>query len=336
MKLKEKESKSFSRKANSGSTCHEIHKSSHGLAIRTIKMRLSCVIQALVVCCLFHSSSSDSVENGQAGTVVQQTQRNDSSSAVLNASQGESEIMVAASNASHAKTGLPFDENYETLLNGKASSDIDLLNDSAEVDDAIEEFKEFALPKEMTRTPAKKHQSFPFKNVYKVPKKVTKSVPRAASLRSGHTVNDFNPEAFSLKENSNQSYFHVFSNLYDHFMWSTSSLMSLSEPCLSDMSLYLNELKHSTDWAIRASDASGRYRGLFFFDNDYWLGSKQFCYEINYQKRTNDQPEMLFFVVEIVVKLLPSSVSAHYEPRWIVRRHRKKVRKESGHNVSLS
>jgi hypothetical protein len=49
-----------------------------------------------------------------------------------------------------------------------------------------------------------------------------------------------------------------------------------------------------------------RYRGLFFFDNDYWLGSKQFCYEVNAEhKDVGNVPEMLFFVVKIIAKISP-------------------------------
>lgn len=31
---------------------------------------------------------------------------------------------------------------------------------------------------------------------------------------------------------------------------------------------------------ISASDSSGRYRGQFFFGNDFWLGSVVFCDEV--------------------------------------------------------
>jgi hypothetical protein len=49
-----------------------------------------------------------------------------------------------------------------------------------------------------------------------------------------------------------------------------------------------------------------RYRGLFYFENDYWLGSKQFCYEVNYEYRNaKNIPEMQFFVTKVIAKISP-------------------------------
>jgi hypothetical protein len=45
---------------------------------------------------------------------------------------------------------------------------------------------------------------------------------------------------------------------------------------------------------------------MFFFDNDYWLGSKQFCYEINREyKGVGNVPEMQFFVVKMIARISP-------------------------------
>ncbi|XP_062560408.1 uncharacterized protein LOC134224821 isoform X2 [Armigeres subalbatus] len=53
-------------------------------------------------------------------------------------------------------------------------------------------------------------------------------------------------------------------------------------------------------------DASGRYSGQSFFGNDFWLGSKSFCEEINRLYKSDNQTsfvEMAFFVTTIKVKL---------------------------------
>lgn len=55
---------------------------------------------------------------------------------------------------------------------------------------------------------------------------------------------------------------------------------------------------------ISASDASGRYRGQLLFGNDFWVGSKQFCFEINGQRQVSkhdpEQPLLKFFVAQIL------------------------------------
>lgn len=59
------------------------------------------------------------------------------------------------------------------------------------------------------------------------------------------------------------------------------------------------------NFVIPASDASGRYRGQLLFGNDFWVGSKQFCFEINNERRearksVSKQPIFKFFVAQIL------------------------------------
>jgi hypothetical protein len=62
----------------------------------------------------------------------------------------------------------------------------------------------------------------------------------------------------------------------------------------------------SADWALKVSDASGRYRGMFFFDNSYWLGSKEFCEDIDSEYREIEaMPKLQFFVVTYLAMLQP-------------------------------
>lgn len=69
--------------------------------------------------------------------------------------------------------------------------------------------------------------------------------------------------------------------------------------------------------SLIASDSSGRYRGQFFFGNDFWTGSLQFCKEVNNEMhairkeasknltRSIKHVEMGFFVARLMVKLTP-------------------------------
>lgn len=249
-------------------------------------------------------------------------------------SHSESEIESTQS-TSH------FNENYKLL--SQSSADLEILNDSAEViddalnDDAIDglagipikkegsRFDEFVLPDEFTKT----HETSSkvphsdekyFVNVFKVPKsKTKKTLPQTQSTRSlGHSsirnepsVNDFNGEKLFALPDGNfsryQNYFHAFTNLYDHNFWDANAFVgSISKDCLSDVKIYLNDLRESKDWAIKVADASGRYRGQFYFENDYWLGSKQFCYEVNDETRDKKEiPEMQFFVLKLIVYIQP-------------------------------
>lgn len=111
------------------------------------------------------------------------------------------------------------------------------------------------------------------KNISKVPKtfrKRTLSVPpKPASNFSA--VNDI-----SIAKSSTTSFehnFHALTRLFDHSIWNSNSFeKNMTRGCAKDISLYLKDLKDHANWALKVSDASGRYRGLFFFENDYWLG----------------------------------------------------------------
>lgn len=54
-------------------------------------------------------------------------------------------------------------------------------------------------------------------------------------------------------------------------------------------------------------DQSGRYRGLYMFGNEAWVGSRMFCEEISLQReaKSNDdkkkQPAVQFFIVSIIM-----------------------------------
>lgn len=254
---------------------------------------------------------------------------------------GESEINIASTTSSAVTS-----EDYRMLL-GESSSIEDLLNDSSEVmdsplnsdvDDSLggglsipqhgefggSRFDEFVLPDDFpqnTGTMKPKAENFINKNIYKVPKSKTKKANPLSMFMSSindsnkHYENDFNSEKLTnnLKKNSTHlgtynNYFQAFTSLYEHNLWKSESLTQLiSNECLSDLTFYLQSLKESKDWALKTTDASGRYQGQFFFGNDYWLGSKTFCKEVNYMNghTSPEIPQMYFFVAKILVKLEP-------------------------------
>lgn len=279
-------------------------------------MYLKHIAILLLSTCLPQLSAAESAE------AVVQRDHNTTSSVLFNRSLNRKNQLDAQSESetagtkleSQSNTSLKFDEEYKALLSGESPATLDLLNDSAEVDDAINDesddtpdpFDELVLPSMGTPT-SKPRQDDSNKNVYKVPKsgskKYMKPMEGASMKRNGPT---FDYLLANANGNSTQyeNHFHAFISMFDHYHWNVSSLASLSAACARDVSSYLTDLMSYRGWAIKASDASGRYRGQFFFDNDFWLGSKQFCYEINREyKGMRDVPVLQFFVVKVNVKL---------------------------------
>lgn len=106
-----------------------------------------------------------------------------------------------------------------------------------------------------------------------------------------------------------KSFFEEFTHVFDHFNWSSDMInrTHIKENCRVELNEYLHALKSGSEpWAFKVSDASGRYRGTYLFDNDFWLGSKQFCEEIGSEKSGNGKmPELQFFVVRMITNLIP-------------------------------
>lgn len=202
------------------------------------------------------------------------------------------------------KSNANFDSKYKLLLSGDFPSALDLMNDSAEIDGPIEErdtllsddddFFKLKFPEKDTKLSGLKFdRKSENQNIYKVPKTRTGGKKFIPSSFANSTVNE------------RPNYFKYFTHLYDHFTWNVDALnsSSLSKNCREDVQLYLNELDNEADWAVRSSDASGRFRGSFFFDNDFWIGSKDLCSEVNIDNVKNRRiPRMQFYIVKLLVK----------------------------------
>ncbi|XP_060663059.1 uncharacterized protein LOC132796048 [Drosophila nasuta] len=124
------------------------------------------------------------------------------------------------------------------------------------------------------------------------------------------------------------NYFQIVTNLYDHFYWQIAEIRTtVRKVCGLEMQAYLTALHSSYEWAQKAYDASGRYRGQLLFGNDKWLGQLGFCLELNRQLPSEERKhfELEFYVADITLQLphlnrtqllslgecLPKSCSAH-------------------------
>lgn len=294
----------------------------------SIKMILKYLCSILTVICLVYGASTTKEINEQSGSASHKLLFNSSAiSEPLNEktqveAQSESEITVTSRHALKSNTSLRLDKNYATLEND-SSDDLDLLNDSAEVDDTIATGSstgfeisgnddEIVLPKRWMEAPTvEPKQAGSKKNIFKVPKSRNKKTLPQSNMNSIALMN-YDDLSKNVNDESSHSsyknYFHALASIYDHFLWNTSSFNTVTRSCIKDVNLYITDLKAAKSWALKASDASGRYRGLFFSDNDYWLGSKKFCYEINHENENMIEiPRMKFFVIKIVLRFNASA-----------------------------
>ncbi|XP_055913779.1 uncharacterized protein LOC129947292 isoform X2 [Eupeodes corollae] len=86
--------------------------------------------------------------------------------------------------------------------------------------------------------------------------------------------------------------FHLMVNLFDHFFWQLSEIRKKVSPaCSVEINSYLLALNNNVEWAQKAYDSSGHYRGQLFFGSNKWLGQRQCCMEINHQ---DDRKHMEF------------------------------------------
>lgn len=248
--------------------------------------------------------------SGDTGTVAS---LHNGSSVLLNEPLGskkqvETKSESATAVATHAlrlNDSFLFSENLKSITR-KTPASLEIENDSAENFDSTEdederksEFDDLVLTQTKSNSSDSSHLSKNAnKNVYKVPRHGKKT------MKSPQHMSYNMPQ--SSRFMSDEQYFQVFASLFDHYKWNIPDLkasLSRSQQCFKDIENYLNQLRLSREWAIKIADASGRYRGMFFFENDYWLGSQQFCNEIN-----NDYEDVAlqFFVVKARVNPFPS------------------------------
>lgn len=272
-----------------------------------------------VVCLLWLSNTKVYAQTGNG---------NISNNGILKSLENLQNNIVALKNTSESDnvSGLKFANNYKKLLS-ESTSDLDIQNDSSEVVDEDDEltfdgkknglkFDDFVSRKELEKSLSddKKSTETTFVNVFKVPKSKTKKTlsTKHSSMKNEPVINDFNSELLFAVNDENltsfDTYFHAFTHLYDHNKWNVNTFsIDISKSCLRDMKIYLNDLRLSRDWAVKVSDASGRYRGQFFFENSFWVGSMEYCYETLNEYKSDGIPQLQFFLFKFIVKLEPVS-----------------------------
>ncbi|XP_054271181.1 nose resistant to fluoxetine protein 6-like [Macrosteles quadrilineatus] len=102
-------------------------------------------------------------------------------------------------------------------------------------------------------------------------------------------------------------------NIFNPHHWNPVSLPgseNISDGCTRDVRTYLRALRNGTIWAAKMTDASGRYSSQFFFGNDFYLGSKTLCRNIqNPVVNTAVPPFLVSFHVAIIRLLLPPELT---------------------------
>lgn len=124
------------------------------------------------------------------------------------------------------------------------------------------------------------------------------------------------PEIKSIaNDRATLSQFPTLTKMFDHWEWDREAIQELvSTPCAKDMGIYLDSLRAGEIWALKVADSSGRYRGQLMFGNMFWMGSINFCVDINYhneQARKNPKanlnivPSMSYTSTVLTIDLRP-------------------------------
>ncbi|KAL1505652.1 hypothetical protein ABEB36_005168 [Hypothenemus hampei] len=103
----------------------------------------------------------------------------------------------------------------------------------------------------------------------------------------------------------------LISERYDQHHWIDRLDLLKGGKCSNDMTVFLNHLYNSTEWAVKMYDASGRYNGQFFFGNDYWMGSWTFCNELQNKETNVETPP---FPTQYYVAKININVNAKLTP----------------------
>lgn len=189
------------------------------------------------------------------------------------------------------------DKLVDETLHGVSS----LINiDNSDMND---DFDSFVFPESSTEpNPSKMEADINLDHIYRVPVKPKK-------LKKHENLNNtaLAPLKYTYKHFSN---FHLFINLYDHHLWDSEKIKwNVTEQCGKDMKNYLMKLRNGKPIALKASDSSGRYGGIYFFGNDFWMGSSQFCEEVNFENQQlgslDRVPNMGFYMIKILVRMEP-------------------------------
>lgn len=163
-----------------------------------------------------------------------------------------------------------------------------------------ESFEAFTLQPTIHK-PAPVGEADDSQNIYRVSSSANKG---KKSAKAGPKLPRPSESSFVDTNSTSDHSFQFITQLFDHTEWNVQKISdSVSDGCGQAMRTYLTALTQETQWAVEAMDQSGRYRGLYMFGNEMWVGSQMFCDEINYQRNMKSleqqrtQPEFQFHAI---------------------------------------
>jgi Nose resistant-to-fluoxetine protein, N-terminal domain len=249
---------------------------------------------------------------------------NEKSSKVSNVATvvNESETDVTATTTTTATTTSLLNViNSKTEIAGKQDVISPKPYDALWPDDDLEPYEEFTLleeipPTQTTQTPMLVADQ---QHIYKVPKPLLKMRDLVAVKSHGPMLNTIDSQmaavtGFQIANASQAVGFQIMAALFDHSRWSYGDIeRNVSAACAADMKIYLRHMRLGSEWALKVMDSSGRFGSEFLFGNDFWMGSKRFCGEVdrtlkqmnreNRYSNRNRRPQMRFYVSRIAAQL---------------------------------
>ncbi|XP_055693335.1 nose resistant to fluoxetine protein 6 [Lutzomyia longipalpis] len=113
------------------------------------------------------------------------------------------------------------------------------------------------------------------------------------------------PEGGRMDKDDTPYTFDLITQLFNHNQWKVENISrEISPKCQGDVGVYLSELKLGRAWALKVSDSSGRYRGQFLFGNLFWMGSKQYCHDMN-NELSRHTIKFQYTVARVMIKMKP-------------------------------
>ncbi|XKL67399.1 hypothetical protein PGB90_002890 [Kerria lacca] len=106
-------------------------------------------------------------------------------------------------------------------------------------------------------------------------------VEKSGSIPS--TTNNFNRSNSNGYSGDSNSDVRWLKRIFNVLAWQAENIPAydrMSDICAARMFEYLKALHNRTVWADRMADSTGRYSSQFFFGNDFWLGSRTECREL--------------------------------------------------------
>ncbi|XP_059051397.1 uncharacterized protein LOC131846173 [Achroia grisella] len=119
-----------------------------------------------------------------------------------------------------------------------------------------------------------------YKQRYNISERISKKESRLKIEKSLHP-----------RGNVLENLFNVYDPSFLSVVWpkiSNGVHLTAEESCWNDLSVFFRDLAESRSWALSVADASGRYQGGGFAGNNYWLGSKRQCLQLDNEVKSDN------------------------------------------------